>query len=424
MKCSIHNFLASILALTATVSKEVHAMIGTPTLVGTSSCQKLTDTKFQIYSAPDGKFSKYDGKSMSLSKLYPAKDKYRALIVGMYHADCQGCVRLAGKLQSLVEELNENLESSSSEMLVGGVVLNADLPLSCAMKPAGPNQCTVFELSREEWQDNLLRDVPDLPIAQDTKELNAWNETFGAANDDLIVYLDGYVYKYVPNPEHAKSMNLKEGEYIEANINSNGGYMNVKQLVLDAYQQYDKVDSYKRHCEDFSIDQHKENEGLSKNKDKKATNKSEETKSDLEFESDTLSQSAPKEKIVHHVLSGFFVAAVFAAIMAVIYWMVKRIVFPHLQKRLHSRATTDKAGRFYAIDQIDNSFDEDDYKSSKKQLEMGYRSKSFTSTQQSSTSSLPDDLEMSMFVNDRREKLNINDMDKEIAKQFHNRENV
>ena len=60
--------------------------MGKPKMVGTTACDPMPLSKFEVFSSPSSKFGSQNHLYKSVTDLYP-KDKYRALVIGFYYAD-------------------------------------------------------------------------------------------------------------------------------------------------------------------------------------------------------------------------------------------------------------------------------------------------------------------------------------------------
>mmetsp|Transcript_23621 Transcript_23621/g.36441 ORF Transcript_23621/g.36441 Transcript_23621/m.36441 type:complete len:300 (-) Transcript_23621:411-1310(-) len=293
--------------------------------------------------------------------------------------------------------------------------------MSCAMRREGADHCSEVELKEENWQGKIENHANKLPIFQDTMSLNAWDNEFGAGHDDLMVYFDGKVYKYLP-----ASMNKVEGlVFADANLNQPGGYEFVKSLVLGAFQEYGS-NSSKQWCGGAAeVDSSSVRVG-GKNTEKKKTSISSKAKK--------APRSEPRRghSALYYTLEGFLFGATGIVFFIAMYHLFKKYALPHLKKKFnggsnHRPSSKDGGGQFGLVpSQDDTEYDEELSSSAMDGIELpSHRMKEKdegpdmrTVAKRKSQEDLTDDEDMNVFVADRIERLDIDAMEKRIAEQF------
>ena len=229
-----------------------------------------------------------------------------------------------------MQELNEALGEST----VGGVAFNNKLPMKCAMRPEGPEQCSEKELSEDKWQGKIESAAPHIPVVQDTKSMDAWNSIFGAGHDDLLVYVDGFVYKYLPAKKNAKGLDLLDDNYLETNLKSDEGYSNFKNLILNLFQPKNgtiEASSFSSQCmimngRPESIDEIIESRSKSEGRG---------------------GERVSRDPIVSSLV-GFLTAAIIACVTGIAWFLIRRVVFPNHESQMS------KDGGFKSISQVDS----------------------------------------------------------------------
>ena len=292
-------------------------------------------------------------------------------------------------------------ESFHGDTLVGGVAFNAKLPMTCSMRPVGPDQCSPRELDEKNWQLKLVDASPYIPVLQDSEELNAWNEGFGVGHDDLMVYLDGLVYRYLPDEKNTINLDLLDDRYISAKLTNATDFDRVRNLIIDAYDLYPTSNSYKDYCNPSAV------QTVAKSHASKVSS------------SDQNYASKDSKSPLYHVLLGFSFSVFILCCIVLTYNCVRKFIFPMLKIRLKSRMGSATNGTFSALIQTTDDIIDDVFEG---QIEMKTKEKDEGPDPRSihikRSRSFDDDNEMSMFVNDRRESLDINEMEKQIAINF------
>ena len=298
-----------------------------PTLSGTSACTPMPTNEFEIYRSGESTHP-----TMSLVDLYPT-DQYRVVVAGFYYADREESVRLSESLQAVVQELNEAL----GEHTVAGVALNNMLPMECARRLDDEEQCTEEELSEDSWQGKIENVAPEIPVVQDTKSLDAWNYIFGAGRNDLLVYVDGFVYKYLPAEENAKQLNLFGGDYLDTNLLSDEGYSNFMDLILNLLQSENETSRASVLTSKCVM-----KNGYPENNDEMR-----ESRSKTEGH---VVKSVAQDPLISTVV-GFLTASTIVCIAGVAWYFMRRVVIPEDENKMS------RGGGFKSISQSDSDGD-------------------------------------------------------------------
>ena len=306
-------------------------------------------------------------------------------------------------MQELVQDLNEELDGN---MLVGGLAFNAKLPMTCAMRPEGPNQCSESELAESNWQAKLLQLSPNIPLLQDTKQLDAWNSEFGAGHDDLMLYLDGMLYRYLPNKNNAVNLGIYDvSGYMDAKLTNPNEFNNVLDLILNAYEKYSEPNSYREFCTNESSAGNIRSQNL--------------TSKEASVQK---SPSKNSHGALYHVLFGFAFCASIVICIVLAYTLIKKHILPIIKKGVKSHIGRDTNKYLNFMDQFSRGDIIDDNSDFEDQIEMKTKAKDEGPDPRSillrRSHSIDEDQEMSMFVNDRKERLDISEMEKRISEHF------
>uniref|UniRef100_A0A7S2LFI4 Uncharacterized protein n=1 Tax=Leptocylindrus danicus TaxID=163516 RepID=A0A7S2LFI4_9STRA len=292
--------------------------------------------------------------------------------------------------------------------------------MNCAMRKEGPDQCSETELKEENWQGKIENHANKLTIFQDTMSLNAWDNEFGAGHDDLMVYFDGKVYKYLP-----ASMNKVEGEvFADANLNQPDGYAFVKSLVLRAFQEYGS-DSSKQWC---GVAAEVESSSV------RVGDTNTEKKKSISSKAKKAPRSEPRRghSALYYTLEGFLFGATGIVFFIAMYHLFKKYALPHLKKKFNGGSNRkpsgkDGGGQFGLVSsQDDTEYDEELSSSALDGIELpSHRMKEKdegpdlrTMAKRKSQEDLTDEEDMNVFVADRIERLDIDAMEQRIAEQF------
>ena len=60
--------------------------MGVPTMTGTTKCDPMPSSKFEVFSSSGSNFASHNHLFNSITELFPV-DTYRAVVVGFYYAD-------------------------------------------------------------------------------------------------------------------------------------------------------------------------------------------------------------------------------------------------------------------------------------------------------------------------------------------------
>lgn len=290
------------------------------------------------------------------------------------------------------------------------------------MRKEGPDQCSESELKEESWQGEIENHAKNLPIFQDTKSLNAWDTEFGAGHDDLMVYFDGKVYKYLP-----AAMNRVNGlEFADANLNRSDGYAFVKSLVLGAFEKYGGSDSTEQWCGGADVGSVSAKVGGTREKKK--------NESSSKARKPPRSEPRRGHSALYYTLEGFLFGATGIGFIIAIYHLFKKHALPRLKKKFnggsnHRPSGKDGGGKFGLVSsQDDDSGDYDEELSPStmdgielpshrmKEKDEGPDLRAIAKRKSKEDDTNEDD--MNVFVADRIEGLDIDAMEKRIAEQF------
>ena len=192
------------------------------TIIGTNSTTRLRTALGLPPILGGGKFGTTASDGTIRTSVEDVTNPARVVVVAFVYADLHKCSELLKDISELIDEANaEHLAESildstaqqgnANSQTKGGdsiraVAINNMWPLQCDELDEKCNGLKSGALEESEWQRKVIQAAPKIPLLQDTAKERAWDSQFGAYYTDVIIYLDGKVYKYLPSALAMASM--------------------------------------------------------------------------------------------------------------------------------------------------------------------------------------------------------------------------
>ena len=133
------------------------------------------------------------------------------------------CRERAGILDALVADLATN-----HSIAVRAAILNYKSPGECVTPGQPPCAAGDERLAEANWQGRMASAAPGLTIWQDTEDANVWDDGFGAAHDDLMIYdREGRLFTWL-----GSESTLGDEEVLDQDLTKPAGYAAVRATII------------------------------------------------------------------------------------------------------------------------------------------------------------------------------------------------